>query len=43
MKFVDEVIIRVEAGNGFGTPEYFSFYTVEVTAIRFVRPGGAAR
>ncbi|MCW5638014.1 MAG: hypothetical protein KIT28_03510 [Rubrivivax sp.] len=34
---------RVEAGNGFGTPEYFAFYAVEVTAIRFVRPGGAAR
>lgn len=29
---------RVEAGNMFGTDEYFAFYKAEVTAIRF--PGG---
>ncbi|MFY0990578.1 DUF6544 family protein [Halomonas sp. C05BenzN] len=30
---------RVEAGNQFGTPDYFPFFLAEVTEIRF--PGGA--
>ena len=33
---------RVEAGNMFGTPEYFPFFIAEITAIRFPAKGGPA-
>lgn len=32
---------RVEAGNMFGTDDYFPFFLAEVTAVRFPAPGGA--
>ena len=31
--------VRVEGGNLIGTPDYFPFFKVDVTAIRFPRRG----
>jgi hypothetical protein len=33
------VPFKVEAGNMFGTDEYFAFYQAKVIALRFPRPG----
>ncbi len=32
---------HVEAGNGFGTPDYFAFFVVDVTSVHFPPPAAA--